>query len=63
MDSDKVIGEIKPRIVFKPSVELLEKMRTLIKSKERYPSIRWTYQGIIEVALKQFLDTYEEKKD
>ena len=66
MDSDKIIGEashkvidIKPRILFKPSIEILEKMRALKKEKERYPNIKWTYQSIIEVALKQFLDTAE----
>ena len=67
MDSDKIIGEashkvidIKPRILFKPSIEILEKMRALKKEKERYPSIQWTYQSMIEEALKQFLDTVDK---
>ena len=43
------------RIMFKPPIELLERMKKLKAEKERYPDIPWTYQSMIEIALREFL--------
>ena len=41
--------------MFKPPIELLERMKKLKAEKERYPDIPWTYQSMIEIALREFL--------
>jgi len=43
------------RIMFKPPIELLERMKKLKAEKERYPDIPWTYQSMTEIALREFL--------